>query len=259
MKQKYIIMVGLVVALSLVWGCEKNKREVYDTEFSALNVWFGKTEIPEDSVVYNYAYRSLTAARDSISFYARLAGVPATVDRSFKLRVVDNQQTKIREGVHFEFGNYVLKAGEIRAVCSIYIKSSDDFSADGQNHTILFELEETAAFHAGVKEYTTMKLVMRDKADKPTNWDADAYPYMPLRNYFGTYSRVKHQFMISVLPSDLPAVFRVIYQQTPTPPYEIPLAYAQYLQRRCQAALAEYNAAHPTAPLRDENDELISF
>jgi hypothetical protein len=188
-------------------------------------------------------------------FCVRLIGVPTDMDRSFKLRAVGGEIPAIQEGGHYSFGDYLLKAGTIEAEYPLYLKKTDDFRGL-PDRSIAFELDESSGFLTGAKEYTRLKLVLKDREEKPENWDAEPFPYFHLGYFFGTYSRVKHQFIITVTGL---VVFRVLYQGTPVPPNEISYFEAQYLQRKCRAALAEYNAAHPEDPLKDENGELITF
>ena len=75
---------------------------------------------------------------------------------------------------------------------------------------------------------------------------------MPLKNFFGTYSRTKYQFMIKVTGKE---ISRVINQVTPIPPHEISYFEAQYLQAKLRLAVEEYNnnPENPDRPLSDEN------
>ena len=65
----------------------KTKRLFYDTERTALNIWFGTEEgVTVDSLTYNYSY---AMEEDSITFYARVSGLQTDFDRTFTLEVVD--------------------------------------------------------------------------------------------------------------------------------------------------------------------------
>lgn len=240
-----MLMAGLLCA------CEENDHMTYDPETSMLNLWFGqKNSLPVDSTVYNYAYRGLGTELDSVMFHVRLAGLPATEDRVFHLEAVKGDLEKIVEDKHYAFGSYILKAGEIEGDFPIYLKNTEAFK--DTVYAIVLALKEEAGLARGAKEYSEMRLIVKDRAEKPENWDNDGWPYFPLKNFFGTYSRTKHQFIISVTQK---TVFRVLYQGTPTPPNEISYFEAQYLQKKCRLALAEYNnnPENPDRPLSDEN------
>ena len=55
MKQYLYILCFATIAL--LWGsCDKNETPVFDTSYSAINIWFGTESSVLDSVTYNYSY-----------------------------------------------------------------------------------------------------------------------------------------------------------------------------------------------------------
>ena len=96
-------------------------------------------------------------------------------------------------------------------------------------------------------------------------WDTvpernDMIIYFPISKYFGSYSRVKYQFMIEHLGL---IDFNIRSSMGAIPAYDeetntISAAYAVQLQQLMQQALREYNATHDI-PLTDEYGELVTF
>jgi hypothetical protein len=247
------IDIFLIAALAGLCSCAENERESFREETVALNIWFGNSAVNLDSLVYNYAYRALDADVDSVMFRARLIGVPVDADRPFKLRVAGGGNG-VQEGVHFLLGDYRLPAGAMEAEFPIYLTRTSDFRGT-PDHPVELELDVTGSFATGAREFSRLKLVLKDREEKPENWDEDSWPYFDLSYFFGPYSRVKHQFIITVTGL---VIFKVLYQGTPAA-NEISFFEAQYLQRKCRAELAAYNAEHPGDPLKDENGEPIVF
>lgn len=251
---KYIIL-SAVVALGMT-SCSENEREYFDTQYSALNIWLGSQNIPTDSVIYNYSY---AVGKDSVPFYARIAGTPADYDREFTLETVEGDT--VVAACYTK--KYVIPAGETSATFYIYFNSSnisDELFKTKDGH-LVFRLKENNTFVAGAKEYQTLKFVLKNDLTKPSDWDVvtgtPASFYRTYAFYFGAYSKVKYQFMIATLGM---MDFKIYYSSAP---YDreantISWDYATLLKQRLQVALDEYNATHDT-PLTDEFGELVTF
>lgn len=250
MKLNIIYTVGFLVLIS---SCEKSKELNYDNELSALNIWLGANLQPQDSLVYNYAFKSLND-NDTIKFSVRLTGIPSTQDREFKLKAVSGDLDRIKEGVHYEFPKYVLKANTYEGVFPILIKRSGDFK--NQEARVAFGLSENESFKKGVVESSALKVTLKEEFSKPANWDADTYPYTRLSTFFGAYSDIKFQFITTVIGKA--PTFRVRSAGIPVPPDEEYYTQAQYWQSRCKLELAKYNEEHPDQPLKN-GDEFIVF
>lgn len=248
--KKQIIWLGLIMAWMLC-ACEEDNKLMYDESSRVLNLWFGSesTEGRVDSTEYNYAYRPLGTDLDSVTFYVKLAGVPLEEDCTFDLEVTGGDVSSVIVDKHYVLPSYVLKAGTTGGDYPIYLKNTSDFK--DKAFTLALALKENVKLETGVKEYATLKLIVKDREEKPAYWDEDP-AYMPLKNFFGTYSRTKYQFMIKVTGK---VISRVIYQGTPIPPHEISYFEAQYLQAKLRLAVEEYNnnPENPDRPLSDEN------
>ncbi|TCC97081.1 DUF4843 domain-containing protein [Pedobacter hiemivivus] len=251
MKSKLMYIACFAFLLS---SCEKSKELRYDADFSALNIWLGANLQKQDSLVYNYAFKSLNDF-DTIKFSVRLTGLPVDQDREFQLEAIGGETERVKPGVHYEFPKYVLKANTYEGVFPIYIKRSTDFRQ--RQARIIFALKENGLFKKGIVEKSDLIVILKEEFSKPANWDADTFPYKNLSTFFGTYSNVKFQFITTVI-GRIP-VFKVRSDtKPPVPPDEVSYTQAEYWQKRCKTELAIYNAAH-TKPLVTENEESITF
>ena len=69
--------------LLLLAACNHEEVSLYDTERTALNIWVGnQAGVVYDHATYNYSY---AYEEGSVTFYAQLSGMPAEVDRTFRL------------------------------------------------------------------------------------------------------------------------------------------------------------------------------
>ncbi len=251
---KYLFAVSLVV-MGLA-GCSENDTPVYDSDYTALNIWFGTTSTVLDSTTYNYSY---TLGESSLTFYARVMGTPVDYDRTFTLEAYDGDLTEA-DGSYWTT-EYTIGAGEYLAQFPIYfdtskLKDSDSFTeTDGH---LYFRMAENSEFVAGTASMQNLIVVLKNYLDKPSEWDSATYPYRAYSYYFGTYSKVKYQFMIQETGL---IDFHISY--TATTPYNeetntISTSYATYLAQLLEVALEEYNSTHDT-PLTDESGSLVVF
>ena len=248
--KKQIIWIGIIMAWMLC-ACNEEDKLMYDQTERSLNLWFGSELYSGrvDSMVYNYAYRPLGTELDSIQFYVKLIGKSLEEDGPFELEVVGGDSSSLIEGKHYQLPVYVLKAGVSGGYFPIYFKNTSDLK--NREFTISLALKTNDWLTIGTKEYSGLKLIVKDREEKPIYWDNDPEQFIPLKQFFGTYSLTKYQFMIKVIGK---AVTRVIYRGKPTAPGEVSYAEALYLQEKCRVALVEYNnnPDNPDRPLSDE-------
>lgn len=260
MKKLHYITAIIAVALTAFAGCSENETPVFDREYSALNIWFGTDYGTSftvlDSTVYNYSY---SLEEGSVTFNARAIGVPVDYDRSFTLEAYKGDIDEAAGS--FSTCTYTIKAGETSAECKITfdtskLKDADSFTErDGH---LYFRVVENSEFNTGAENMNSLCVVLKNYLAKPTEWDAATYPHLAWSRYFGTYSRVKYQFMIQILGMQ---DFTISYGATVAYDEEnnvISNNYASYLAQRMYNALEEYNNTHDT-PLTDETGALVTF
>lgn len=256
---QFIIM---CLFLSVMNSCQKNERDFFDIDYSALNIWLGTQTAPIASSYYNFIGHH---HMDSVMFHARISGLATDYDRPFTLEVVRGDVDRIT----YYLGDYMIPAGEIYATFPIHIGKPDGFDsfryADG---TLVFRVKANEYFSEGAigtngVALNRLQLIFQNSVSKPWNWDADTYPYYRLSYFFGSYSNVKYEFMINTLGiSD----FRILYGSNLEGQESNVISWAQaaYFQTKCQTALATYNSnsdniASGRAPLKDENNFEVAF
>ena len=241
----------ICIFLTNLGGCKENERIYFETDYTALNIWFGTSDALGTSstvaaqTIYNFAYHN---DMDSVMFYARVSGVMVNYDRPFELEAVSGDINK----VEYLFGNYMIPAGRQLMQFPIYFKKPANFNefkeSDG---TIVFKVKANTEFREGAQGRDHITVTLRDRVGKPENWDEEVSSlYRALTYFFGTYSNVKYTFIIQVTGL---SNFRVYASNTNLPEIDNLITNNEgiYLNRMCRAALVEYNATH-TEPLSDE-------
>lgn len=257
MKKSLLYMAAaLLMSGSLLTSCSHEEVDTFDTSYTALNIWVGNPSAVFESATYNYSY---AYEEGSVTFYAQISGVPVDYDRTFTLEIFGEDSAQVVPTVRTE--EYVLPAGAISGTYEVHFNArylTDPNLFTQQDGTVQFRVKENKDFSLGTTGRQSFKVVLKNYLAKPDNWDTANYPRMPLSRYFGTYSRVKYQFMIEVLGL---VSFEINYNATTAFNPETNVAsnaYAIYLQQVMQRALSEYNETHDT-PLLDETGVPVTF
>lgn len=254
MKNQIYILLAL---LGLTTGCSQEEVDRYDTSLTALNIWVGtEAGAVYESVDYNYSY---AYEEGSVTFYAQLVGMPVSYDRTFRLQVFGTDSAEVAPTVRTE--DYVIPAGATGGTYKVYFNTqkladAELFSTSDGN--VNFRVSPNGQFAIGTENHQQFHVVLKNYLAKPSNWDTANYPRVALSKYFGTYSRVKYQFMIEQLGL---IDFEINYN-APTSYDEttnvVSASYAVYLQQVMQRALIDYNDSHET-PLTDEFGLPVTF
>jgi hypothetical protein len=247
----------ILASLLCLTSCAKEDIDTFDTNYKALNIWFGTSNVVSEKLVHNYSYYN---GETSLTFYARITGQPTDYDRTFTLEAYDGDVDKAKGSYRVE--GYVIPAGKTTAQFKIYFDSSklsnENLFSEEDGH-LYFRMAENSEFKQGADGLNTLTVVLRNYLSKPEDWDTtDSYLFKPYKTYFGDYSKVKYRFIIENTGL---VDFRI--SSTASVPYNestnyISIAYATYLKQVLQIALTEYNNTH-TTKLTDENGNLITF
>ncbi len=259
MKKICKIFQACACALCLVSvvACQQEEVLKFDAARTGLNIWVGTSAgAVYEETTYNYSY---AFEEGGVTFYARVYGMPADYDRTFTLEAYGDSLELIAPTIRTE--EYVMPAGAVFGEYKVYfntqkLPSSDLFSeSDG---SVSFRMVPNDVFELGSENMQSFTVVLRNRIAKPDNWDSANYPQVALSKYFGSYSKVKYQFMIE----HLGLIDFIISYSASTAIDEatntVSPAYAVYLQQLMQEKLAEYNAQHET-PLTDENGDVVIF
>lgn len=256
MKLSTLKLIALVAALTLC-GCAKEEVPTYDTSRTSLDVWVGnELGAVYESATYNYSY---AYEEGGVTFYAQISGMPADHDRTFRLEPFGGDSLLVANTIRTE--EYVIPAGKIGGEYKVYFntqKLSDPKLFTTSDGVIHFRVAPNEDFSIGTENHQMFTVILKNYLAKPNNWETANYPNVALSKYFGTYSRVKYQFMIEVLGL---IDFKINYNSQTS--YDeatntISASYAVYLQQVMQKALNEYNETHDT-PLTDEYGVAVFF
>lgn len=247
----------LIAAMFLAVSCTKEEVPSYDTSLCSLNIWVGTpVGAVYESVTYNYSY---AYEEGGVTFYAQISGMPADHDRIFHLEAFGGDSAKVISTIRTE--DYVIPAGEIGGTYQVYFNTQNLSSPDlftSEDGSINFRVVSNDDFAIGTEGHQSFTVILKNYLAKPDNWDTANYPRVPLSQYFGTYSRVKYQFMIEHLGL---IDFEINYNTQTSYDAEtnvVSTAYAIYLQQVMQRALNDYNETHD-APLTDEFGLPVTF
>ncbi|MDE6377933.1 MAG: DUF4843 domain-containing protein [Duncaniella sp.] len=261
MKFKYIVLAAALTGVSMV-SCDKEEVDRYDTSRAALNIGFTSAAQLAQTSIWNY---SETTTERPLKFFARVSGMPADVDRQFRLAATDGNLDLVGSSVRFD--TYTIPAGEVAGEFEIYfdpagLANPAAFATEEGELVITLIPDET--FLVGAQGQNELRITLRNFLAKPEKWDVGGGFYEPsIASIFGVYSTEKLQFMIE---QGTPANFKIFTNQTengvPDPDkagaYIISTGYANFLKQKCIVALEKYNATHST-PLRDSFGNPIYF
>ena len=132
-----------------------------------------------------------------------------------------------------------IPAGKLEAPFTIILKRTEDLTTN--TVALYFKVVETTDFKSGVIEQDHFCIKWNDTLSKPKNWDTE------LLEFFGQYSLVKYRFIIDTIGFGEFSATSMSWSELTN--YKIIMI----------TALDEYNDAHPDAPLKDENGQLVTF
>ena len=205
---------------------------------------------------YNYSY---AYEEGSVTFYAQISGLPADHDRTFRLEPFGGDSALMVNTIRTE--DYVIPAGAIGGTYQVHFNTqllSDPNLFTAEDGHISFRMVSNDDFTIGTEGHQSFTVVLKNYLAKPDNWDKANFPRVALSKFFGTYSRVKYQFMIEHLHL---IDFEINYNSQTSYDEElntVSYAYATYLQQVMQRALNEYNETHDV-PLTDEFGNPVDF
>lgn len=221
-------MLLAIVGLWTMGGCEQNNYLQYDGQMASLR--FEYPANGTDSVVYSFALRPGTDEGE-VEVPVRLIGLAADYDRTFVVEVV-KEATTAKENVDFEVVQCMLEAGSVNGTMKVKVKKNA--TLDSKDLAVTLRLGRNEHFTAAPVNERDFRIVLTAQLAEPADWP------------FGEYSRIKHEFVITVTGVGTD------YGRWNT-------SDKIYWTGKLNEALYEYNKAHPDNLLRDEHGMLITF
>lgn len=250
---KYFILGIICVA---IFSCKKDNymtyRDVARLQFGPELIWMYTSIYRMNDTLkqQTFFYYDDKVKVDTVYFDLYTSGNLGNQDRAFKLEQENVPGTyNAVPGLHYRAfsdpvlsSKYVMKAGARHMRVPIVLLR--DQSLKTNNATLKFSVVANENFQPGEADLIKRKLIFTDRLSRPNAWDESLTTYT-----YGKYSVVKHKFMIDVTGQKWDQDFMVALVA------DVP--QEQYWVVMIKTALIEYNKAHPTAPLRDEFNELV--
>ena len=243
----------LLSSILLLFACKEQDLVGY-TEQPRIYFNLLRTELYDThpgstakNIFIDFAPKKSTVTNDELLLRVQVSGPASEEDRPFALTKV-SASNNAEEGVDYQIENEKLfiPAGKFDTLVRVIVLRNDKMKSENRSFT--FQLAENEYFALGPKADTTtyaykrvtdIKVNAKDIVVKPGNWDSF------LQQYFGTYSQVKHRFIVDVI-----GTITISSSSSST--------VMNRHKNNLVNALNTYNASHPQ-PLTDENNNPVVF
>lgn len=247
-----LIFVFILVFL----GCRQDEYLLYRDDsrlqFGPIpeKIYVEAAEWEDTLKMYSFLSRPIEKLLDTVYFDLYNIGPLIGEDRPYKLRqtLLDSVNNAL-PGIHYKAFDdpdvvplYIIPANSSHVKVPIILMR--DTSLESKVYTLKFEIEENEYFKLGDWRKTWRKLVLSEILQRPTLW---------LDAVFGSYSKVKHRFMIEQTGLKWDDDYLSIVKSDVTMSY--------YWQRKFQELLYEYNnnSENENVPLYDEYGREVKF
>lgn len=233
MKSKFIY--ALVIAtLMVTTGCRTNNDLLMYSNDPGVYFYAGTNTTSGDTLGYNFILKPDSVKRDTIYLPLRIMGDTANRDRVVEIAVADSSTAK--EGVDFEFGSKLVRAGRYSDSIELYLLRTEDLKAKIKK--LYLRIVPSKDFKPGYYAFQDFRVSVTDQVVPPT-WTGNHI------RIFGAFSMVKFRFMVETLQ-------RVTFGLN-----ELTLSQMTAMATLCKLALAEHEKIH--GPLLDENGQKVVF
>jgi hypothetical protein len=181
MKTKITIKkyLGWVLMLGLVFtACTDEDYLTYDTtqKDSLFFQYKDASDTQTDHMEYVFNYD--IANMHTVELPVSLMGMPVDYDREISLKVID-ENTTMKENVHYTFENLVLPANATESVIKINLLRDNDPEIQEKEFTLQFELDESDDLRSVGQNIFTITYSDIRPTTRPAWW----YTYSPVPVY----------------------------------------------------------------------------
>lgn len=269
----YLLISVLAIYFS---GCQESSYSQFsDIDRVRLDDWDEDYRVKKE-IHYNFIYakQGVDVVRDTVYLTVLTIGYPKNYDRKIAFRqiteyeqeIVMDEKGNITDTLYHEIlnkgvsGQHYLPMDSPEITPHLFVPANQvsvnipiillrDPSLKKEEMRVCLELVETEDFKLGENTHLFQTIFIADKYSKPSLWDRVTYD-------FGTYSERKHEFMTRVFETDINDDW-IIYSLAD-------ISLITMYNRQCRKALDAYNAdpeniANNLAPMKDENDLLVTF
>ncbi|MDR1527016.1 MAG: DUF4843 domain-containing protein [Dysgonamonadaceae bacterium] len=243
MKKKYsfwfatfrLSLIGLLLA-----SCTEETPLLYQNDpaiyFGGDSLSVSFTEIDGDAYIFQVPVvtqgDTSGVARQVVLSQDTLYALPAGYDRA---------QLDVNYELDHPSAVYAIPAGKAGVNLAVKVFRTPDF-LEGKSYVLDLRLLPTADFRLGMKNKQHFRLKFSGLPVKPSNWDS----FWGINIFGSSWGPVKHDFIIT-------ACGKIDWKV----PVDVALGF--YYQFKAKQALAEYNTAHPDAPLSERDGTRVSF
>lgn len=233
-------------------------------ENTTARIHFGKIDADDDLTVpvnYSFVYQGFESKRDTLYLRVNASGLLSHRDRVVNLsQTLMDSVDNAEPGVHYlpfdtdELRSaYWIPKDSVTALIPIVLVR--DASLATKQFVLTVRLEESSDFQLGDRQAIERTIIISDYLTKPRGWSSDIE-----RTYFGTYSQVKHRFMIQVSGEAFDEAF---FKEKLGNDKYVKIYYRDFFQEKLRIYNTDPN--HKDVPLRSEpiegfpNGQVISF
>lgn len=202
---------------------------------------------------FTFLTRPADVERDTLYFDLYLLGNVASTDRAYQLKQAQlNEVENAIPGIHFvPFDDpsikhlYVLPANKAHVKVPVVLLK--DATLSESDYQLRFKIAENENFKIGDTRLNWRKVIIADVLIVPSSW---------VVGYYGTYSRVKHRFMMQQTGMEWDELYFNVIKTDVT--------MNLYWQGKLRQLLHEFNTNQENidkgdAPLMDENNRAVTF
>lgn len=231
---KKIFYIGILLGL-LSAACQENEMKDFDSNGAVYFQLSTRWSNTVDSVVYSFAGKPEDTY--TMKLQVNLMGSATDYDRTVRV-VLDQEHTTAKEGTHYDalHSSYTLPAGAYQLEIPIILHGKDP-ELEERTFQIALKLEASDDLQLGLSKRTSARVIISKLFARPVYWEEYG-----LENYFGIYSKVKHEYIMLELKKDFPATAEEFIEE-----WAEWQAYGKHMDK--------YFTDH--YPVMDENDNVI--
>lgn len=244
-KINRLYVLGSIMVSGLFMACADEEVEFYSAENGALDFAVSRVE---------YSYAKDTEKGDRVlQVPVNVVGPAVDYDRKMSFRVVTDSCQNVSDGDYSIADTCVVKAGELTANIDVQVHYTEDLADTSKLLTL--QLLENEYFGIGLPASNMADVYWTDLLVRPHQasvWRAWWY-------FFGrTYSRNFHQVIVEALGEEVETYYfwsvAGIADEHPEFVRMTNQAWWYAANRKLREYVANYDAAHPDAPLMHSDD-----
>ncbi|MBV7533377.1 DUF4843 domain-containing protein [Chitinophaga sp. sic0106] len=202
-----------ILLLTGFFACKKQDIDVYDNEKSGASLYFPIQEVDSTGdISFSFGYLKSSVSDTAVRILVRMLGAPVDYDRPYNLKIAD---TSTATSEMYSIANKTLAIPAGKTADTVVINLHRAAALRTKGYMLNLELRENE--HFGVKYYnnivtpgsstpqryyTRMRVMIDDIAGAPAWWRQGNTYYSLITTYFGTFSTLKFQLILTYYNAD---------------------------------------------------------